>query len=461
MMQKLLTKVKSIFSSNIVRGSLFLCVSAFICKIIGVVYRIPLTNIIGAEGVGLYQLVFPIYSFLLVISSNGIPVALSKLIAQKRQELNFAYLNKLKKISFLFFGALGLIMTGLLMVFAEKISAWQGNSNAYLGYLFIAPSVLIVSFICVFRGLFQGLKSMRPTGVSQIIEQSIKFVFGLILPVLFVANGIYFQVGMATLAVTISELIALSYLFVKSKTNNQYKDIFCVCSGRLVKTKDVFVDILKNVLPITLSNCIIPISVLIESFFIVNILQQSTNLVTATEVYGVYSGVVAVLINAPIVLASSTGIALVPNIAEKNCTQAEVDKQNEDNKIFKEAIFLCLLISVPSSLFFALFSNFTIEVLYPALSDDLIILSSQMLACSAINVITLSLSYILIYYLQTCISLYKPVVCLLIMNALRLVLGVISLTKWGVLAYVVFGAFVYLMQLLQLLQIKHMNKCRK
>ena len=455
MMSSIIAKAKKILNNTLVKGALFLCISAFICKIIGVIYRIPLTNIIGAEGIGIYQLIFPIYSFLLILSSNGVPVAISKIVAKKVAEQDYKYIYYLKNVCFIIFGAIGLFFTLLLIALCNPISTLQGNFRASLGYVCIAPSVLIVCFICVYRGMFQGLNNMKPTGISQIIEQLFKFGFGILLPLIFTYKGISYQVAMATLAVTISEIVALIYLIIKAKTNKTYKDIFK--TRHQDKLRSYFVpiakEVTKNVVPIMLSSSVVPISVLIESFIIVNVLSTYMDATIATEIYGVYSGVVAVLINAPIVLASSIGIALVPNVSSKQNNQ----EQNRQ-KAFDDAILFASIITIPSALVFSLFSYPVVSVLFPALSSNLLVLSSQLLLCSASNVITLALSYILIYYIQSCNVLYKPVFCVAFMTTIRLIICSLCLIRWGIVVYALAGAFICLMQLLQLILIKKQIK---
>ena len=210
-------KAKSFIGQKFVKSALSLFVCVFICKILGLIYRIPLTTIIGAEGVGIYQLIFPLYSFLLILSSNAVPLALSKMIAEKIKVGNLVYVSKLKRIAFIFFFVLGTFFSILLICFSKEISMLQGNTSATLGYYFIAPSVVIVSIIAVFRGILQAEKKILPTGISQILEQVFKFGFGIILPLYFAHYGLEFQVAMCLLSVTLSEIIALIYLILSYK----------------------------------------------------------------------------------------------------------------------------------------------------------------------------------------------------------------------------------------------------
>ena len=475
-------------SNSAVKGALFLCVCVFICKVIGVLYRVPLTNILGAEGIGIYQLVFPLYSFLLVISSTSLPVGISRIISNKIKEKHFNYIEKFKRVIFCFFGVFGLVLTSLLLIFAFDISQIQGNTMATLGYLCIAPSVFLVCLLSVYRGILQGYKDMLPTGISQLIEQFIKMIAGILLPLAFLKYGISVSVAMALLGVTISELIALLYIMLHYKIKNKkiYNNInisnaeessFELNSDKEGScVKQIFHDLIKVILPIMLSGCITPLAVLIESFALINIMTDSyASVVMATEVYGVYSGVVMTLINAPIMLSSAISSALVPNLEQvydsKDVRCQKHKSLNKeyccsnaiyigDDKIKKisgkntEKIMYCiklnLLISVISALCFVFFGYLIVDIFFPSLDSDFVVLSSKLLMVLSINVITLSFSYIFSSVLQGIGKFYKPLVCLFIMNVLRIALALICLQEYGIIAFAIASVFVYFLMFLEL-----------
>ncbi|MBQ0099288.1 MAG: oligosaccharide flippase family protein, partial [Firmicutes bacterium] len=199
-----------------VKGSFYLGVGAFLSKVIGAIYRIPLLNIITAEGVGLYQMVFPLYCILLDFAGSGAPNAIAKLISSKGKcnlEINSKkYLNSSLKI--LMF--LGVLFSAIMLISSYPLSKLQGNTNAFYGYVFLSPAIFFVALISAFRGYFQGKMNMVPTAVSQIIEQITKLLFGLTFTYILMPN-IPFAVGGATLSVTISEIIAFIYLYISYK----------------------------------------------------------------------------------------------------------------------------------------------------------------------------------------------------------------------------------------------------
>ena len=180
-------------------GAIALAIGGFITKVIGALYRIPLTNLLGAEGIGIYQMVFPLYCLLLTVSSTGVPNGIAKLIAEGNDA------ETTLKSALKLFIPIGIIGRLVMAIFSSKIATLQGNSLATKSYIFISPSVLAVSVISCFRGYYQGLIDMKPTAISQVLEQVIKLIFGLSLTYAF-RNNVAIGASMATLAVTLSEL---------------------------------------------------------------------------------------------------------------------------------------------------------------------------------------------------------------------------------------------------------------
>lgn len=150
----------------------------FIAKLIGALYRIPLTNLIGGYGMGLYQMVYPFYCLLLTVSATGIPSSIAKMTAEKRARgISDKGVLKSALILFLSIGAVGaLLMTAL----APVLSRAQDYPDLKSGYIALAPSVFLVSAISVFRGWFQGENKMFPTALSEVTEQVVKVGLGLL-----------------------------------------------------------------------------------------------------------------------------------------------------------------------------------------------------------------------------------------------------------------------------------------
>ena len=171
---------------SFIKGAATIAAGGFIAKIIGALYRIPLTNLIGGHGLGLYQMVYPVYCLLLTVSATGIPSSIAKLTAERlgKGEGDKPLFRTAMKLFLL----IGLIGTALMCMLAPLLSRAQGSEEVRAGYYALAPSVLLVSAISVFRGWFQGKNKMLPTAVSEITEQVIKVGFGLLFAYLYRGN---------------------------------------------------------------------------------------------------------------------------------------------------------------------------------------------------------------------------------------------------------------------------------
>lgn len=361
-------------SSFIFKGASVLALGAFLSKVIGAIYRIPLTNLLGADGIGLYQTVFPLYVILLDISSAGVPSALSQIISKYRGKEEFSSVKKVFSESVKLFFIIGLFGTLLMIIFSRFLSNLQGNKDAYLSYIFLAPSILLVSLISCFRGYFQGKKSMRQTAVSQVIEQVIKLTFGLILVRAFLPDVKRATAG-AVFAVTLSEIFALSYLYFSYKKEDKKmpKGVLESLENDRIKLR-----ILRLTVPVTLTVMALPLSGLIDSFLVINILSRYTE--KATSLYGLYSGSALTIIHLPTSLLYGLSQVVIPLLS---------GSKNQEEK--NEKIRLTLLVTTVLSTVFAIgiffISPFAVKVLFNKLSAEEKQITVRLIKIMSVNVI--------------------------------------------------------------------------
>ena len=303
---------------GLVKGALILSAAGVICRLLGVLFRIPLSNIVGNYGIGLYQLVFPLYSLLLIVSSAGIPVALSKMIARVRDERTQTkqiFVNALVALM-----VLGAVITVTFLLLARPIAAWQGKPEIWPLYLAIAPAVWFVCVISAYRGYFQGLNNMVPTAVSQIVEQVVKVGVGLGLAFWLIRYSILWAVFGAILAVAVSELVAAIMLAVvyavrarQAKTaepdhEEPKRSIWSLLSWQVIRR------IFAIAAPIMVMSLAFPLVQLFDSFYIVNALKRN-GVEQATELYGIATGAVHTLINLPSVVGVAIATVMLPMVA--------------------------------------------------------------------------------------------------------------------------------------------------
>ena len=209
-------------------GAGMLAAASVAAKLLGALYRVPLTNVLGGEGMGLYQLVFPLYVLLLTVSSGGLPVAISRLVAVKLADGDERGATRVLKVSLAALSVAGLAGSALLLIFGGAAAAIQGNAEAKIAYYGIAPAVLFVAIISCFRGYFQGRENMLPGAVSQLTEQAGKLIFGLYFALKLMPRGYACGVFGALVGVSLSELfaaviLALTYL-IGARARNKNRE---------------------------------------------------------------------------------------------------------------------------------------------------------------------------------------------------------------------------------------------
>lgn len=366
-------------SKKLFSGACVLGIAAFLAKFLGAVYRIPLTRIIGGTGLGLYQMVFPVYTLLLDFSGAGVPNAVAKIISSYRGADKEVYARKILRTSLIFFSALGAAVSVFTAVFSRTIATAQGNANAALAYAFLSPSVSLVCAICCFRGYFQGFMNMTHTAVSQIVEQAIKLIAGLTISRLFMPDIIKAVAG-ATLAITVSEAVALAGLVITYLIKTKKQKLPAVSFER-----EFFFASLKQIffyaVPIALTGLILPLSKVIDSFLIVNIISRYSE--QATNVYGIFSGVAITIIGLPVAVCYGISAVSVPLLSS-----ASEERKKKDAL---KAIFLTLAVSLPCAAFIAIFAPSVIGILFGYLDNSDKNLSVNLLRLCSPCVILLSL----------------------------------------------------------------------
>lgn len=384
--------VKSKRRNGLMSGATVLATGSVVAKVIGALYRIPLTNVLGAEGMGMYQLVFPVFALFMVLSSAGVPTALSRIVAEKR-----ALGEGVKKYLFAslaVLAVLSVISTVLVLTLARPLARWQGNEDVALGFQIIAPSIFFVGIIAGFRGWFQGEMYMLPTALSNIIEQVVKLGLGLFLAVYFKPYGLMWAVAGAFIGVTVSEVVTMIYLVItyiyrqrKHKTSDKM----------LTFDKKEGVRMFKIAFPIAIVAILMPLSNFFDSFIVVNLLKlNGMNTAEATAHYGLLSGPVTSLVNMPVVFIMSLAIAIVPSVS---VSRAERDI---NSILFKSRLSLKLAytIGIPSAVFMMVFSEEIITLLYSSLDTQAVKIASRLLTITAPNILIMSVMQIYVSLLQ-------------------------------------------------------------
>ncbi len=362
-------------------GAATIALGGFIAKLIGAIYRIPLTNLIGGHGLGLYQLVYPVYCLLLTVSATGIPASIAKLTAERLGKGESA--KPLLKTALKLFLLIGIFATLLMVALAPMLSAAQGEKGLFWGYLALAPSVFLVSVLSVFRGWFQGRNRMSPTALSEIIEQAVKVGFGLLFAYIFRANTLK-AVTFLLLAVSLSETVALLimlWLYKRAKREEKTEN-----DGGRVAMKSI----LALSIPVTLNSALLPLSGLLDSVLAVRLLGRYA--VDPVALYGLFSGGAVTVISLPVSICYGIAAASVPALAGAAASLGKSGK--EKRRTMKKKLFfslgITLLVSLPSAVGLYLFASPAVKIIFRSLKGEELDILIRLVKIFSVSAVTLS-----------------------------------------------------------------------
>ena len=398
-------------------NALILTAGSVLAKVFSAVYRIGLTRILGGVGIGIYQLVFPVYSLCVVLATAGLPMAISKVVARNKHCAK----SVLKKC-FISTSLMSLALTFLLCVFSRGIADVQGNAQLTICYLLLAPTIIIISVSSVLRGYFQGVNDFNPSSISNIVEQFVKLVVGLVLSLILIRVSLFAAIVGAVGSIIVSEILGVVVLVVFIKKRRL----------ATAKCQVTFKEIYKDILPITATNLILPIASFVDSLVVVNLLSFNFANPVSTFLYGLESGAVSSLVSLPTIFSFAVASVILPNITNEN-------NQMNKNKKFSLAIKLVLIICIPCVVAFVTIPNELIELLYGGRLNDFAIngarIASRLLAISSFGVLFLALSQIYSSCLQAVNERYVAVRNLLIGVGAKFFLELIFMPSLSVNIY--------------------------
>lgn len=302
-----------------IKGAMILLAAGIINRMLGFVPRIMLPRIIGAEGVGIYQLVYPFLTVVLTIIIGGIPLAVAKWIAEADTKGDSA------RVKYIFRAAMGLVvfigvfMTAIMLLFAPWITKHVlPDARVYHTFLAMSPLPLIIGISSVYRGYFQGKQNMVPSAISQIIETVLRIFASLSFAYLLMPLGLEWAAAGAMLGAVVGEIGGLSVLLWKYYYNKNSKmNAVSTLPVSSSKREPVLRRLLNISIPVTASKMVGSLSYLLESIFTVrSLVIAGVATGTATAQYGALQGMIIPLLLLPTALTYSLAVSLVPSLSE-------------------------------------------------------------------------------------------------------------------------------------------------
>lgn len=353
---------------SFLHGAAVLAAATLVVKVIGMFYKIPLQNIVGNAGYGYFTTAYDIYSVLLMISTTGLPVAMSRMISEAQTLGHTAQIQKIFRTSLYAFLTLGLGGTLLMLLGAKWLAADVMNSpGSWIAILCLSPAVLFICIISAFRGFFQGQSNMTPTSVSQVFEALCKLVIGLALAYVFtrVFSDIPLGAGGAILGVTTGCVVAMLFLWAKYRRATKGE---AFTQGPVESGKKTLKDLLTIAIPITLGAAGLQIINLVDASLNMHRLLDGLHYTqdAADNLKGIYN-FCQTIFNLPCAFITPITISVIPAITEhltrKNHRGA---KTVEDS-----ALRMMALISLPCAVGLAVLSGPILQLLCGYEGQDL------------------------------------------------------------------------------------------
>ncbi len=420
-------------TKSIIGGMTVLGLAGVICKLVGVLYSIPLTWMIGTNGLGVYQAVFPAYNLLLTISSAGLPVAVSRLVARSLAKDDPRSAKHVFKTALKLLFILGSVATIFMLAGSGALAAASDQPSSRIGFLVIAPCVVIVCVLSAFRGFMQGQQNMVPTAISQLIEQVGKVFLALPMAYFGSKMGVEYGAAGALLGTTIVEGAALVYMVILYyRRRSNFSKIPQLSTETPEASSRIAKQLMTISIPITIGACIVPFSQYIDSIMTVGrLIIAGVPAESAGSVYGLFSGTVIRIINIPTALALAVSMSLVPAISSAKAVNdnAGVIRQTDLGMRF------AFLIGLPCSVGMSVLAEPLMRFFYQgSIVEEQLVLGGELLSMSAMTIILFTVVQATTSVLQglgkqriPMYTLLAGVICKIILNYVLIALPEINI----------------------------------
>jgi len=373
-------KGKTFKKESFMQGVLAIMFSQVLIKILGLAYKLYLTNRegFGDEGNAIYGAGFQIYALLLTLSSIGVPTAISKMVSERTALGDYRGAHRIFKIAFATFAAIGFAGTMILFLGAGYISNYVLQiPEAEYTLIALSPSIFFVSIASVIRGYFNGMQNLSITAKSQTFEQVFKTVFTIaVVEIIAIASGVNttLMAAGANLATTLAVLVSFMYLF--KYYNRNKKEIWVQTNKSPIQgssnesVKKVVKNIMAVSIPISLSSIISAINKNIDAITVVRGLKTFLSESVAKVQYGILSGKVDTLIGLPLSFNIAFATALVPAVSSSIATG---DKESITKRV-SFSLLVTMLIGLPCTIGLCVFADPILRLLFPNAPDGGLIL---------------------------------------------------------------------------------------
>ncbi len=365
---------------SFLHGTALLAMATAVVKVIGALYKIPLNAIIGEQGFGYYSTAYEIYTVLLMISTAGLPVAMSRMIAEASSLEHYRQVRKIYTTARTIFLTLGLVGALLMTLFCRQLAAFQQQPDAWAAIGALGPCCFLICLMSTYRGFFQGQGNMLPTSVSQVLEAVAKLVVGIAgaLLVIFYTKSVSLAAGAAIMGVTVSCLVSSLYLNACfRKAYKQMPQSFEEASSG----KDIAKGLLSIAIPITIGSAGLQLLTVLETKIYMTQLLKTMTQDAADIQRGIYSMALTIF-NMPCAFITPITISIIPAIT----SQLTLGDHTAAKATEESAARISALISMPCAFGLLLLAE-PITQLLGGYSGEKLVLAAQLMSILGVCII--------------------------------------------------------------------------
>ena len=399
---------------NFLQGTALLAMATAIVKVIGALYKIPLNAIIGEQGFGYFNTAYEIYNVLLMISTAGLPVAMSRMISQASSLEHYGQVRRIYSTARGIFLGLGITGSLLMTVFCRQLAVFQNQPDAWAAIGCLGPCVLLICIMSTFRGYFQGQGNMLPTSISQVLEAVTKLIVGMAAALVLIktTNSIPLAAGGAILGVTASCLLSSVYLFRCFRK-----------SFKLLPVTDEKVDsfgatakgLLIIAIPITLGSAGLQILTMLETkIYMGQLLSHGNSQAAADTMRGIY-GMTQTIFNMPCAFITPITISIIPAIT----AQLTLENHSGARQTEESAARITGLISMPCAFGLAVLAE-PVTALLGGYTGEKLALATTLMTILGISIMFNAVVLVTTAIMQAHGHAGRPVINMLIGGLLKL-----------------------------------------
>lgn len=308
---------KNAKGQNLLIGAMVLLISNLIVKVIGAIYKIPLTNMLGTQGMAYFNAAYSFYVTIYLVSTAGIPVAISRMVATAQAQGKQRESKRILRVALVLFSIVGFVAMMIMILFAKTYAKAIEIPDSFHSMYAIAPTLFFICISSTFRGYYQGKRNMTLSAVAQVIEALSKLIIGLVAVKLFISvfelkNTSAYAISGVTIGVVLSLAFALFYHFKEIRNETVSTEDTLPMRSR----KGILAELVMICIPIAVSSCITGLTRFVDTSLIVTSLKDiGTAADTAESLYGAFSSIVISLLDMPPSLITPLAISLLPNLA--------------------------------------------------------------------------------------------------------------------------------------------------